>query len=123
VGTVAITELILELKRRGKTVLLCSHLLAQVEGVCDHLAILNQGKLVAQGSVSDLLRREGLSSLAVENFSPGARTEVEAALGRHGARLLYVDEARVSLDRLFVEKIAPETLKEKPAAPEKGKAP
>jgi len=122
VGTMAITELILELKRRGKTVLLCSHLLAQVEGVCDHLAILNQGKLVAEGSVSSLLRREGLSSLAVENFSPEARTEVEAALGRHGARLMYVDEARVSLDRLFVEKIAPETLKPKPAEPGKGAA-
>jgi ABC-2 type transport system ATP-binding protein len=114
VGTQAITELILELKRRGKTVLLCSHLLAQVEGVCDHLVILNQGKLVAEGSVSDLLRREGLSSLAVQNFTPAAREEVEAVLARHGAQLLYVDDARVSLDRLFVEKIAPGSLKDRP---------
>ncbi|MGA2053350.1 MAG: ABC transporter ATP-binding protein [Opitutales bacterium] len=122
VGTLAITELILELKRRGKTVLLCSHLLAQVEGVCDHLVILNQGRLVAEGSVSGLLRREGLSSLAVQNFSPAARAEVEAALARHGAQLLYVDDARVSLDRLFVEKIAPETLKQAAKADGKGGA-
>jgi ABC-2 type transport system ATP-binding protein len=110
VGTMAIADMILELKRRGKTVLLCSHLLAQVEGVCDRLAILNQGKLVAEGLVADLLRREGRSNLAVENLTPAARAEVEAALARHGAKLVQVEDARVSLDRLFVEKIAPETL-------------
>jgi ABC-2 type transport system ATP-binding protein len=105
VGSQAISALILELKRRGKTVLLCSHLLAQVEGVCDHLVIINQGHLVADGAVSALLRREGLSNLAVENLSAAARADVEAALARHGAKLLQVDEARVALDRLFLEKI------------------
>jgi len=105
IGAQAISELIRELKRRGKTVLLCSHLLAQVEDVCDHLVILNQGRLVAQGAVGDLLQREGLSNLAVENFTPAMRAEIEAVLARHGARLRHVDPARVALDRLFLEKI------------------
>jgi ABC-2 type transport system ATP-binding protein len=105
IGSVAISELIIELKRRGKTVLLCSHLLAQVEGVCDDLAILNQGHLVAAGSVGELLRREGQSNLVVENFPASARTEIEAVLVRHGAKLHHIDEARVALDRLFLEKI------------------
>jgi len=86
-------------------VLLCSHLLAQVEGVCDDLAILNQGHLVAAGSVGELLRREGQSNLVVENFPASARTEIEAVLARHGAKLHHIDEARVALDRLFLEKI------------------
>jgi ABC-2 type transport system ATP-binding protein len=107
IGARAIAEMILELKRRGKTVLLCSHLLAQVEGVCDSLAILNQGRLVAAGNVRDLLRREGVSNLAVEHFTPAARAEVEAALARHGAKLREVGEAQTSLDRLFMEKVAP----------------
>jgi ABC-2 type transport system ATP-binding protein len=107
IGAQAITELIRELKRRGKTVLLCSHLLAQVEDVCDHLAILNLGKLVAEGAVGDLLEREGLSNLAVENFTPAMQAEVEAVLAKHGARLRHVDAARVALDRLFLEKIRP----------------
>jgi ABC-2 type transport system ATP-binding protein len=115
-GSQAISELILELKRRGKTVLLCSHLLAQVEGVCDHLVILNQGKLVAEGAVNDLLRREGLSNLSVQNLNPAARAEVEAVLARHGGRLLHVDEAHITLDRLFIEKIG-----KTPAKPEKEK--
>jgi ABC-2 type transport system ATP-binding protein len=121
VGSLAIADLILELKRRGKTVLLCSHLLAQVEGVCDYIVILNQGKLVAEGRVRDLLRREGLTNLAVENFSPAARPDIEAVLARHGARLAGVDDARVSLDRLFVEKISPPPAD--PPAPTEGGAP
>ena len=87
-GAIAITELILELKRRGKTVLLCSHLLAQVEDVCDHLVILNQGKLVAEGAVGDLLRREGLSNLAVESLpTPAMQAEVEARRARTTIRV------------------------------------
>jgi ABC-2 type transport system ATP-binding protein len=115
IGAIAITELILELKRRGKTVLLCSHLLAQVEDVCDHLVILNQGKLVAEGAVSELLRREGVSNLAVENFTPAMRAEVEAVLARHGARLRQAEPARVALDDLFLEKIGPGDGKKKGA--------
>ncbi len=105
IGSQAISELIRELKRRGKTVLLCSHLLAQVEDVCDNLVMLNQGRLVAQGTVDDLLRREGLSNLAIENFTPALRAEIETVLARHGAHLRRVDPARVTLDRLFLEKV------------------
>lgn len=117
IGSEAISELIIELKRRGKTVLLCSHLLAQVEDVCDRVAILNQGHLVAEGAVGDLLRREGVSSLAVENFTPEARADVEAALTRHGAKLRRVGDARVTLDQLFLEKIGAKTDKTKERRP------
>ncbi len=119
IGSRVMGELIVELKRRGKTVLLCSHLLAQVEGVCDHLAILNQGKLVAQGSVAELLRKENLNTLAVENYSPALRAELEAVLARHGAKLMRVDEARSSLDEWFVEKVAPQATRP-PGAPGAG---
>ncbi len=105
IGSLAIGELIRELKRRGKTVLLCSHLLAQVEDVCDKVAILNLGRLMAYGAVGDLLRREGLSNLAVEHFTPEARAEVEAVLARHGAKLRNITDARVALDQLFLEKV------------------
>src|SRR5208337_2793784 len=54
-GTREIKDLIVELKRRGKTVLLCSHLLADVEDVCDRVAILYGARLRRLGSVDDLL--------------------------------------------------------------------
>lgn len=55
VGTREIKNLILELKRRGKTVFLCSHLLADVEDVCDRVAILYGGRVRRLGRMDDLL--------------------------------------------------------------------
>jgi len=55
IGTRQIKDLILELAKRGKTILLCSHLLADVEDICDRIAILYGGKIQAEGHVRDLL--------------------------------------------------------------------
>ena len=48
------TQVVLELKRRGKTILLCSHFLAEVEEVCDRVGILYRGKLVGEGTLREL---------------------------------------------------------------------
>jgi len=56
-GTRQIKDLILKLAERGKTVLLCSHLLADVEDVCDRIAILYGGKIQAAGRVKELLQQ------------------------------------------------------------------
>ncbi|MCJ7750842.1 MAG: ABC transporter ATP-binding protein, partial [Armatimonadetes bacterium] len=50
-GRHQMTRLILELKRRGKTILLCSHFLAEVEEVCDRVGIMYRGRLVAEGTL------------------------------------------------------------------------
>jgi ABC-2 type transport system ATP-binding protein len=57
IGTRQIKDLILKLAERGKTILLCSHLLADVEDVCDRIAILYGGRVQAEGQVGDLLRQ------------------------------------------------------------------
>ncbi len=56
-GTRQIKDVILKLKERGKTILLCSHLLADVEDVCDRIAILYGGRIQSQGEVQQLLRQ------------------------------------------------------------------
>jgi len=53
-GRHQMTRLILELKRRGKTILLCSHFLAEVEEVCDRVGILYAGRLVNEGTLTEL---------------------------------------------------------------------
>jgi ABC-2 type transport system ATP-binding protein len=53
-GRHQMTLLILELKRRGKTILLCSHFLAEVEEVCDRVGIMYRGSLIAEGSLGEL---------------------------------------------------------------------
>lgn len=57
IGTRQIKDLIIQLAKRGKTILLCSHLLADVEDVCDRIAILYGGKIQSQGAVRNLLQQ------------------------------------------------------------------
>ena len=55
-GVVEVRELIRDLGKGGRTIVLSSHLLAETELVCDHVAVLSRGKLIVQGSIKDLLR-------------------------------------------------------------------
>jgi ABC-2 type transport system ATP-binding protein len=56
-GTVEIRDLIRDLAADGRTILLCSHMLHEVEQICRRVAVLKQGRLIAEGLVADLLRR------------------------------------------------------------------
>ncbi|MBI4312913.1 MAG: ABC transporter ATP-binding protein [Chloroflexi bacterium] len=58
-GMAEVRGLIRELNKDGRTVILSSHLLHEVELVCDSVAILSKGKLIASGNVHELLRQQG----------------------------------------------------------------
>ncbi len=60
IGAKDIREVILRLRGEGKTVFLCSHLLKEMEPICDNIAILSRGRLVTEGSVAELLRGDRL---------------------------------------------------------------
>jgi ABC-2 type transport system ATP-binding protein len=83
IGTRQIKDLILKLAERGKTILLCSHLLADVEDVCDRIAILYGGKIQIQGRVRELLQQtskrqittDAISDTAVERIKQIVRDE------------------------------------------------
>ncbi len=104
-GSAAIADIVRELKRRGKTVLLSSHLLAQIEGLCDRVAILHRGKLVREGRIDDLVQEKGLESLVVEGLGPEARAAVEKVIAEQGGRLCRVEKPRLSLDALFLQEV------------------
>ncbi len=105
VGSAAITELILQLKARGKTVLITSHLLGQIEDVCDRVAILDRGKLILEGAVAQLVGRADRQSLVVETLPPGELAELRAWLAERGRTLEAVETPRTRLDRVFLEKV------------------
>jgi ABC-2 type transport system ATP-binding protein len=65
-GIREIRGLILKLKREGKTILLASHLLSELERLCDRIAIIKSGKLVIEGKTTDLLQERNLEDLYVE---------------------------------------------------------
>jgi ABC-2 type transport system ATP-binding protein len=104
-GSAAIAEIVRELKRRGKTVLLSSHLLAQIEGLCDRVAILHRGKLVREGSVDDLVEEKDTESLVVSGLSAAGRAAVEATIQAQGAKLTRIEKPRLSLDAYFLKEV------------------
>jgi len=67
-GIAEIRQLIIELAAAGKTIILASHLLAEVEKVCTHVAILQQGVLIRSGAVSSVLSRESWVELAADDM-------------------------------------------------------
>ncbi len=104
-GSAAIAEIIRELKRRGKTVLLSSHLLAQIERLCDRVAILHRGKLVREGRVDDLVQEKDAQSLVVQGLSAEGRAAVEKTIAEQGGKLCRVEKPRLSLDSLFLQEV------------------
>jgi len=107
VGSREIRDLILELKARGKTVLLCSHLLSQVQEVCDRVGILARGRLVREGRVEDLLAISDRSEVIVENASTEKLAQLEEAARRLGVRIVSSGRAQTTLENLFLEAIEP----------------
>ncbi len=107
VGAAEVGDFILQLKEQGKTVLLCSHLLTQVQHVCDRVGIMNKGRLLAEGTVRDLLAGETAGSLRVEGLDAGAQRELESWVAQRGGRLAGAPD---SLDAYFCKLVAKDRL-------------
>jgi ABC-2 type transport system ATP-binding protein len=105
VGSAAIAELILKLKAQGKTILITSHLLGQIEDICDRVAILDRGKLILEGAVKDLVGRADRQALIVESLPESELEELRAWLAARGRRLESVETPHARLDRLFLERV------------------
>jgi len=68
IGSKEVKDILLELKAKGKTILISSHLLADMESICDRIVILYQGELIASGEVSSLLSTYKGESHSLERF-------------------------------------------------------
>lgn len=108
VGIQEVRQLIRELGRAGLTVFLSSHLLHEVEQVCDEVGVIVQGRLVAQGSVAELLRSRGLRLRVKGTDSEGGDSDSRnGELAREAAeclaRLPWRPRVSVVEDALWVE--------------------
>jgi ABC-2 type transport system ATP-binding protein len=106
-GAREIRDLILDLKRRGTTVLLSSHLLAQVQEICDRVGILAHGILVREGRVQDLLAIENQTELILENATPEVLAQIAALLDKSSTRLVEQRQPRTTLEGLFLDATRP----------------
>lgn len=132
IGAMQIREVITKIRDRGKTVFLCSHLLKEMEPLCDNVAILARGQLKAFGSVDSLLTggsqfmvtAEGLSAdgaAKVAAITERSRMEGQAltayfdtqaqavkaadAVTTAGAVVTFLGPQRRSLEEVFIEKV------------------
>lgn len=94
---------ILKLRDQGKTVLMCSHLLADVQDVCDRIAILYQGELKELGRVDSLLKVGDETEIRSTNLSPAGQAEVRKAIERDGAKVLTLGNPTTTLEELFLK--------------------
>jgi ABC-2 type transport system ATP-binding protein len=81
-GTRQIKDLLVELARRGKTIFLCSHLLADVEDVCDRIGILYGGKMQVEGSVRQLLEQTGKTQIQTSQLAESTMAQIREVLRR-----------------------------------------
>jgi ABC-2 type transport system ATP-binding protein len=102
-GSRDIRNLIVDLKRRGITVLLSSHLLAQVQEICDRVGILAGGVLVREGHVEELLAIQNQTELILENASEPLLNEIEALAAKSNAKIIARQTSTTTLERLFLE--------------------
>ena len=102
IGTRQIKDLILELRQRGKTVLLCSHLLADVENVCDRIAILKTGTLRVMGVVQELLSVRDITQIQARSVTPETLAMLESILAERRAQDVKVSHPRTTLEELFL---------------------
>jgi ABC-2 type transport system ATP-binding protein len=102
-GSRDIRNLIIDLKRRGITVLLSSHLLAQVQEVCDRVGILADGRLVREGRLEELIAIENQTELVLENASGPLLSEIEALAAKSDARVIERRKSTTTLERLFLD--------------------
>jgi ABC-2 type transport system ATP-binding protein len=106
IGSRQMKDLILRLRDQGKTVLMCSHLLADVQDVCDRIAILHQGELKELGRVDSLLKIQSVTQIRAAGLSRECEDEIRAVIERHQGRVESMENPTSTLEELFLNIVA-----------------
>ncbi len=104
-GTRQMKDLFVELSRRGKTILLCSHLLADVEDVCDRIGILYGGRMQIEGTVRELLQQKNETQMRTGQISEGALEQIKQIVSNEGEQI-DIQQPMDKLESFFVKVVA-----------------
>jgi ABC-2 type transport system ATP-binding protein len=102
-GSHQIRDLILDLKKRGKTVLLTSHLLEQVQEICDRVGIMARGEMIREGSLDDLVRVKNQTEFVIENATPELAAQIQNLVATSRATIVATRQPERSLETVFLE--------------------
>ena len=102
-GSHQIRDLILDLKKRGKTILLTSHLLEQVQEICDRVGIMARGEMICEGPLEDLVRVKNQTEFVIENATPELAAQIQNLVAASSASLIATRQPERSLETVFLE--------------------
>jgi len=108
IGTREMKDLIVSLKQQGKTVLLCSHLLADVQDVCDRITILYRGKMQTLGHVKDLLQVRDITQVQAQGLTPEQIEDLRRYVAQMGAQA-QITHPTTTLEDLFMRVVRENT--------------
>src|SRR5215213_7943977 len=103
IGTREMKDMILRLRDEGKTVVMCSHLLADVQDVCDRIAILHQGELKELGRVDALLTLADITQIRAKRLPDQCIEEIKQTISRYNGELISLDNPTTTLEELFLD--------------------
>jgi ABC-2 type transport system ATP-binding protein len=109
IGTREMKDLIISLKNQGKTVILCSHLLADVQDVCDRITILFRGKMQTLGDVRDLCQVRDVTQVDATGLNPQQIEELRLFVSRLGAKEVRITHPSSTLEDLFIRVVLEKT--------------
>jgi ABC-2 type transport system ATP-binding protein len=103
-GTRWMKDLIIKLRDDGKTIIMCSHRLEDVQDICDRVAILSEGELRKLDSVKNLLEdvlRLELRATGVQ-LNDALKRDLEEVLAKHGGKIEFIGHPTTTLEALFL---------------------
>ena len=105
IGCREVKDLIRLLAGRGKTIILCSHLLADVEDVCDEVVVLYGGRIRAQGGMKEILTVSDKTQITAPRVDQAVLDEVLKLLRRHlgSDEAIHVDQPSMNLEEFFLD--------------------
>lgn len=105
IGTREVKELILQLKGEGKTILLCSHLLGDVQEVCDRILMLYRGRVISEGPIREMLAKRDHIGVDFRNLPPEGLEEIRRMAEKYGSEVVDVEPSTETLEEFFIKTV------------------
>ncbi len=105
IGSREVKDLVIALRQTGVTILMTSHLLADVADVCDRVLIMRQGAAQAEGAIGDLLRQPDAVRFTLEALPPERESEIRRAIETLSGLPVRQDYPAMSLERYFLQTV------------------
>ncbi len=108
IGTIEVQKFLRELNSKGKTIFLCSHLLAQVQDSCHRIGVIHKGRLIKLGRLEELLTVKDELAVVVRGMAKAEKEKLRDFVKQTGSEVVSISERKDSLKDLFIKIISEE---------------